>query len=79
MPSGVGADARPSMRVTLVISAMALSQRVEDPDAAAQKYTGPNAKSARESLDEYRLERAFVRLHAAAYIWPPEYAAPQKH
>jgi hypothetical protein len=37
------------------------------------------AKYARESLDDYRLERAFVKLHAAAYIWPPEYAAPQKH
>lgn len=37
------------------------------------------AKYARDSLDDYRLERAFVKLHAAAYIWPPEYAAPQKH
>ncbi len=36
-------------------------------------------KLSRDSLDDYRLERAFVRLHQAAYVWPPEYAAaPQR-
>lgn len=48
------------------------------PELESSKTQSLLAKAARDSLDDYRLERAFMRLHAAAYIWPPEYAAPQK-
>ena len=51
----------------------------ETPVLASTHSQEQIAKYARDSLDEYRLERAFVKLHAAAYVWPPEYAAPQKH
>jgi hypothetical protein len=50
----------------------------QTPDLVSSKTQEQIAKFEQQSLDEYRLERAFVRLHQAAYVWPPEYAAQPK-
>ncbi|MBL8857352.1 MAG: hypothetical protein JNL28_02450 [Planctomycetes bacterium] len=49
-------------------------------DGLTPKLSSPDvqrtlALRTRDDLDAFRLDRAYARLHRAAYVWPPEYSA----
>ena len=49
------------------------------PSLSAPEVQRSLAQRTRDDLDAFRLDRAYGRLHRAAYVWPPEYSAQPGH